>query len=132
MGRNLGAQVGAERTSGRTCLRVAKVYPWELGQNLQLFSLISRGSLPKACHTAPRPCAEHEGSPKPQKLSVKRSGALLQKSPQKADSMSSLPSRLLATSGPLLSSFRAGIFRPMCGSVLVSGGNSHSPRAVIF
>lgn len=34
MGRNLGAQVGAERTSGRTCLRVAKVYPWELGQNL--------------------------------------------------------------------------------------------------
>lgn len=45
-GRSLGAQVGAERTSGQTCLRVAevpevkawtvstKVYPWELGQNL--------------------------------------------------------------------------------------------------
>lgn len=90
-----------------------------------------QGWLPKACHTAPRPCAEYEGSPKPQKLSVKRSSAVLLKSPPKGWQHVLAPSRLLATSGPLLSSFQAGISRPMCVSVLVPAGNSH-PLCAVF
>lgn len=59
MGRNLGAQV-QKRTSGWTCLRVAKVpevkacmvstkvYPWELGQSLAtILPHSSKGGYPR-------------------------------------------------------------------------------------